>query len=676
MDWILTWLFFWLVLVPTSSLVAFDVISVLNSALIQCTFCILLLTHVAIRVLGRRARGEDDSYDEASDDGLANKHALFDDDDMEYVDGEHLSDYGLDEQISAHASQEHDDAGPMLVFVHEHDAEDGTDNGIESEGDQEDIGGDSSAYRREARGVGNKGIISRACSYVPFLLFYVPCFLASCFFSLLRWAAMRKNGRAAILYVADVYVGIRTHYCIVAWYLLASLVLSFSLTLLSCHSCLTMNPHGFSTGFLMRLYPQSIVSDSNSLCEWDSVCHIYLTVPRDMSTSMILNFHTRSHRPGEAYIKLRALGNETQEERVIEASWIHMDNIALDERYQFWVDLFHLEPDSAYEAEILVMSVNGRRLLGKRGSETSIRFRTGPSAYSDRGFVFASGGDMQWSRAGVALATRAASEAPLFVLVGGDIAYENGMSGCYLRMDEWFYNYNRYMKIEPGGYSIPILTAIGNHETGGFRRRREDAAFYFKYFPHELNTSIGDRSSYHEHLFSGHTYLVILDSYVSSPIGGRQVQWLRERLDVQKESVSSGADARRVHRIAAYHASAYPVVRRELRYLSEDIRVHWVPLFEEYAFGAALEHHYHALQITKPIFNNTVNLRRGVTYMGSGAWGVPPRMDIDTDSWWVERAISADHIFVTSCDSDYCMSLAMVYNTDKDCVLSLDGILF
>jgi hypothetical protein len=70
-----------------------------------------------------------------------------------------------------------------------------------------------------------------------------------------------------------------------------------------------------------------------------------------------------------------------------------------------------------------------------------------------------------------------------------------------------------------------------NHEAGGFRRDRKDSFFYFNYFPRELNVPVQERRSYHEHLFSGHTYLVVLDSYVSAPIRGVQTQWLQDKLE-------------------------------------------------------------------------------------------------------------------------------------------------
>lgn len=64
----------------------------------------------------------------------------------------------------------------------------------------------------------------------------------------------------------------------------------------------------------------------------------------------------------------------------------------------------------------------------------------------------------------------------------------------------------------PSNYSIPLLTAIGNHESGGFRRPLEDDAYYIRYFPHELDLPCDDpmsRPLYHTHVFAHQVVYVI-----------------------------------------------------------------------------------------------------------------------------------------------------------------------
>jgi hypothetical protein len=134
------------------------------------------------------------------------------------------------------------------------------------------------------------------------------------------------------------------------------------------------------------------------------------------------------------------------------------------------------------------------------------KFRTGPSLSQNQTVTFTTGGDLQWSEAGKALAKFAASKSPLFAMIGGDIAFDNGMPTCYRRWDQWFTTWMETM-VAPGNFSIPILTAVGDHEAGGFMRPRSKNAFYLRYFPHQIglqNINPQDRPTHHYHIFSSH----------------------------------------------------------------------------------------------------------------------------------------------------------------------------
>lgn len=52
---------------------------------------------------------------------------------------------------------------------------------------------------------------------------------------------------------------------------------------------------------------------------------------------------------------------------------------------------------------------------------------------------------------------------PAFLLIGGDIVYDNGFPSCFRRWDRFFIEYDKYCK-KTDGSMIPLLTAIGNHE--------------------------------------------------------------------------------------------------------------------------------------------------------------------------------------------------------------------
>ena len=57
---------------------------------------------------------------------------------------------------------------------------------------------------------------------------------------------------------------------------------------------------------------------------------------------------------------------------------------------------------------------------------------------------------------------------------------------------------------------------------------------------------------------------------------------------------------------------------------NEEIRDHWVPLFERYGVDVAFENDHHVYKRTQPIQKGAV-ARDGVTYIGDGSWGVDVR---------------------------------------------------
>ena len=57
---------------------------------------------------------------------------------------------------------------------------------------------------------------------------------------------------------------------------------------------------------------------------------------------------------------------------------------------------------------------------------------------------------------------------PAFALIGGDIAYDNSLSSCYRRWDQFIMDWGQMNTIE--GHRVPMILAIGNHEAGGYHR--------------------------------------------------------------------------------------------------------------------------------------------------------------------------------------------------------------
>ena len=243
------------------------------------------------------------------------------------------------------------------------------------------------------------------------------------------------------------------------------------------------------------------------------------------------------------------------------------------------------------------------------GSNSPVyRFRTMPAKATNT-FTFVSGGDAGTGSHAVGTNILAAKQEPYFVLIGGDLAYDNGRSPE--TVVAFLQNYCRTM-IDPKGRLIPLLSCIGNHEVNGsYKSQRKDAPSYLSLFDGlfaETTFGVLDVGDY--------LSLVLLDSDHIAPIPGEQTDWLARTLADRQE---------RQHSIAANHVPAYPSVRdpegkNNKLGTGEEQRIHWCPLFERFNVDAVLEHHDHAFKRTHPLTNGLKD-KNGVVYLGDGSWG-------------------------------------------------------
>jgi acid phosphatase type 7 len=263
--------------------------------------------------------------------------------------------------------------------------------------------------------------------------------------------------------------------------------------------------------------------------------------------------------------------------------------------------------------------------IGKQSP--TYRFRTMPAKATDT-ITFISGGDSGANDHAIANNIQAARQDPMFAVVGGDLAYENGRSVAaslaYLR------NYSKHM-VGRDGNLIPMVACIGNHEVdGGYAKPRAKAPFFYALFD-----GLFDESSYATLDFGEYLSLVLLDSGHTSAIGGEQAAWLDKTLKARQHHP---------HVLAVNHVPAYPSYREpeavpekpsildsfkadpsegKLKTklgTGEGNRKHWVPLFEKYRVPVVLEHHDHTFKRTKPLLDGLAN-DNGVLYLGDGSWG-------------------------------------------------------
>ncbi len=244
------------------------------------------------------------------------------------------------------------------------------------------------------------------------------------------------------------------------------------------------------------------------------------------------------------------------------------------------------------------------------------RFRTMPES-SDEPITFVSGGDVASNDlTDVDVHIQAARCNPQFVLIGGDLAYGDG-----IKHEQWvkfLEVWNQHM-VTADGRMIPLVACIGNHEVRqGYGRSRAAAPYFYSLF-----------RIYPEHGFAALDFgnymsIILLDSTHTTPVEGEQTRWLDQALSDRRDVTDV---------FVAYHVSAFPAHNGWESRLSRSIRANWVPLFEKYGVSTVFEHHGHVYKRTHPIRNNQVDAT-GVLYMGDGGWG-SSRTVKTPDAWYL-----------------------------------------
>lgn len=261
------------------------------------------------------------------------------------------------------------------------------------------------------------------------------------------------------------------------------------------------------------------------------------------------------------------------------------------------------------------------------------RFRTMPAKATNT-IQFVSGGDCGTGSHVLASNKIAALQEPHFVLLGGDLAYDNGNSPkTFIKFLE---NYSQNL-IDPQGRLIPMVSVLGNHEVNGsLKDKRKGAAHYLSVFDGIYNdTSFGVLD------IGDYLSLVLLDSGHISPVRGEQTSWLHRTLSERQE---------RPHLLVANHVPAYPSYRAPENTGKEN-RDHWCPLFERFKVDAVLEHHDHTFKRTHPLTDGRPD-KNGVLYLGDGSWGRIRALDKPEKRPYLATYGSAYHISVHRLEGD------------------------
>jgi hypothetical protein len=328
-------------------------------------------------------------------------------------------------------------------------------------------------------------------------------------------------------------------------------------------------------------------------------CHTYLTFGTNASTTVIVHFHTSKEMSSPV---VRYSVDQSLSSQVV-AVGIKMDLEV--KRWVYYAELDGLSEDTTY----FLIAGDG---ADENAFSEMKKVRTAKSSGS---FSFVSGGDLGMSPKTPTLVKNAATLEPLYMALGGDLAYANAMRSCYPRWDAFLSMYETNA-VTPTGYTVPIVAAVGNHEAGGFNQPLSHLPFYTRYFVQEsLNGRLPqDLPTYHVKYISNQVLVSLDSSVIKKPL--EQVDWLTSTLSAAPPGSFKSA---------IYHAPGYPSIRSFEDPESKSVRQHFVPVFDDQHLHVSFENHDHAYKRTKRL-KASLEDPTGTLYVGDGAMGVSPRI--------------------------------------------------
>lgn len=330
--------------------------------------------------------------------------------------------------------------------------------------------------------------------------------------------------------------------------------------------------------------------------------HCYLTWQGDLSTTMTVNYHTRA-RPAESWVYYDT----------VPRNGIPADYATRTSGGSHRVDV--LEPHTDRQIHVveltnLVPGVTYYFIAGDpvTGFTRERSFRTVPEGNLPIRFV--TGGDLEANPYTFRLLRHAAALDPMFLLVGGDIAYADGKPTSWMNWEACLNSWENYL-VAPDGRMIPMIHAIGNHDLN----RAKQAPYFYGYLAQEGRYADGTSKPYFARRAGANTLILALDSDHMVSSGGEQLAWLEQQFEQHRDLK---------YKFAVYHVPLYPAHRDYAAAGNATKRERWLPLFDKYGLTAGFENHDHVYKRTKRMKHNMPDAN-GTLYIGDGSMGVEPR---------------------------------------------------
>jgi len=350
-------------------------------------------------------------------------------------------------------------------------------------------------------------------------------------------------------------------------------------------------------------------------------CHVYATLPEDTATSVFINVHT-NEKYNVIGIEYELDHSSYESERDVKSQNSTSFKVAGTDRngrrklHHFYLD--NLVPDSTYNLRIVYDGIVQHRTV----------YKTLPGQDSPRDVILVQGGDMGNTKATRDVTKATIAMNPDVLVLGGDLAYDNGMCECYFTWDYFLKDLEQVN--EALGRLVPVIYSLGNHDAGIDEMNRrggleitEKGPFYMTYFPQHSRLSsrtkailpevptFEERKSYHYHKI-GKMLLFTLDSGYYSDLK-EQALWMESILKDHLSWI----------KIALYHCPIYYACR-DIAVKNHEVidaqRKEWMPVFDDNKFMLAFENHEHYMKRTLSLRNDKYD-SLGTVYIGNGQWG-------------------------------------------------------
>ncbi|GMV91594.1 MAG: hypothetical protein AMXMBFR82_13720 [Candidatus Hydrogenedentota bacterium] len=355
--------------------------------------------------------------------------------------------------------------------------------------------------------------------------------------------------------------------------------------------------------------------------------HVFLTYSDAPETSIDINVILDEHE-GEVQVYYDTESHDGKLEDYahhVTAPYIQTLMVISDERALAVATLTGLEPGTEY------YFVAGEDEFGMSKER---KFRTLPGG--DEPIRFVTGGDMGVDGFVISLLGLVAEEAPDFGVIGGDIPYANGLLGRPDLWDKWLHNWD-HLTTSDDGRMVPIVTAIGNHETNDYISDNFElrAPWYMALFGRQAE------NIYYTRKFGDNMVMFVLDSGHLVPHEA-QVPWLEQEMAKHQDVP---------FKFALYHVPLYPAHRDYEGGGSVAGRTHWLPIFDKYGLTVGMENHDHVFKRTKVLKGNEV-ADEGTVYIGDGCFGRAPREIDPQPRWYNEKEAAKAHFWVVDVKKD------------------------